>query len=98
MGLAFTCRIIFSAHAHEFCDHIHSDGTRQITVPAMTWKARDDPGFVVATFQSDRKDVSVSYCSLARESHILIAYTLLLVLLLTLWLVANTPHLRCLRQ
>ncbi|KAL3603704.1 hypothetical protein D5086_004563 [Populus alba] len=45
-------RIVFSAHAHEFCDHTHSDGTREITVPAMTWKARDDPGFVFATFRS----------------------------------------------
>ncbi|KAJ6405200.1 hypothetical protein OIU84_013220 [Salix udensis] len=45
-------RIVFSAHTHEFCDHTHADGTREITVPAMTWKARDDPGFVFATFRS----------------------------------------------
>ncbi|KAH8516039.1 hypothetical protein H0E87_004448 [Populus deltoides] len=45
-------RIVFSAHTHEFCDHTHSDGTREITVPSMTWKARDDPGFVFATFRS----------------------------------------------
>ncbi|OAY58162.1 metallophosphoesterase 1 [Manihot esculenta] len=83
-------RIIFSAHTHEFCDHTHSDGTREVTVPAMTWKARDNPGFIIATFHSDRRLVSVSYCSLARESHVLIVYMCFLILLLTIWLVANT--------
>ncbi|PNT48757.1 hypothetical protein POPTR_002G093800v4 [Populus trichocarpa] len=90
-------RIVFSAHTHEFCDHTHSDGTREITVPSMTWKARDDPGFVFATFRSGGNTVSVSYCSLARESHVLIAYTLILFLLITLWLVANKPYNMCLR-
>ncbi|XP_044512312.1 metallophosphoesterase 1-like isoform X3 [Mangifera indica] len=49
-------RIIFSAHTHEFCDHTHQDGTREVTVSAMTWKARDDPGFVVATFHGNRRE------------------------------------------
>ncbi|KAJ6391538.1 hypothetical protein OIU77_025506 [Salix suchowensis] len=88
-------RIVFSAHTHEFCDHTHADGTREITVPAMTWKARDDPGFVFATFRSGGNTVSVSYCSLARESHVLIAYTSILLLLLMLWLLANKPYNMC---
>ncbi|KDP20225.1 hypothetical protein JCGZ_09857 [Jatropha curcas] len=90
-------RIIFSAHTHEFCDHTHSDGTREVTVPAMTWKLRDDPGFIIATFHRDRKAVSVSYCSLARESHVLLMYISFLILFLTIYLVSNTPQLRCLR-
>jgi hypothetical protein len=97
VAFALVCRIVFSAHTHEFCDHTHSDGTREITVPSMTWKARDDPGFVFATFRSGGNTVSVSYCSLARESHVLIAYTLILFLLITLWLVANKPYNMCLR-
>lgn len=97
MAFALVCRIVFSAHTHEFCDHTHSDGTREITVPSMTWKARDDPGFVFATFRSGGNTVSVSYCSLARESHVLISYTLILFLLITLWLVANKPYNMCLR-
>uniref|UniRef100_A0A2N9ED52 Calcineurin-like phosphoesterase domain-containing protein n=1 Tax=Fagus sylvatica TaxID=28930 RepID=A0A2N9ED52_FAGSY len=48
-------RIVFSAHTHEFCDQLHSDGTREVTVPAMTWNARDDPGFVVATFHRKKR-------------------------------------------
>ncbi|GFY85807.1 hypothetical protein Acr_04g0005450 [Actinidia rufa] len=36
-----------------FCVRTHSHGTREITVPAMTWNARNDPGFVVATFKSN---------------------------------------------
>ncbi|KAJ8771612.1 hypothetical protein K2173_026789 [Erythroxylum novogranatense] len=90
-------RIVFSAHTHKFCDRTHSDGTREVTVPTMTWKVRDDPGFVVATFRGDRNSSSISYCSLARESHVLIAYSSLLALLLTLWIVVNT-NLKCLRQ
>ncbi|XP_055959915.1 uncharacterized protein LOC126664368 isoform X2 [Mercurialis annua] len=51
-------RIIFSAHSHEFCDYTHSDGIREVTVPAMTWKARDDPGFIIATFHGVKRSVS----------------------------------------
>ncbi|KAK8315141.1 hypothetical protein V6Z12_D01G220200 [Gossypium hirsutum] len=47
-------RIIFSAHTQEFSDHTHPDGTREVTIPAMTWKVRDDPGFIVATFQRNK--------------------------------------------
>ncbi|KAJ0087097.1 hypothetical protein Patl1_08496 [Pistacia atlantica] len=90
--------IIFSAHTHEFCDHTHPDGTREVTVSAMTWKARDDPGFVFATFHGNRRGVSVSYCSLARESHILLAYASVLVLLSSFVLVANIPQWRSLNH
>ncbi|KAK9270156.1 hypothetical protein L1049_025732 [Liquidambar formosana] len=55
-------RIVFSAHTHEFCVHTYSDGTREVTVSAMTWDARDDPGFVVATFRRNGRVVTVSYC------------------------------------
>ncbi|WJX86511.1 hypothetical protein P8452_68812 [Trifolium repens] len=73
-------RIIFSAHRCTFSDHVHFDTTREIIVPAMSWNARDDPGFVIATFQKTGKAVSISYCSLARESHILIIYFSIIVL------------------
>ncbi|XP_077249950.1 uncharacterized protein LOC143889573 [Tasmannia lanceolata] len=81
-------RIIFSAHTHNFCDHIHKDGTREVTVPAMTWDAKDDPGFVVVTFRQN-KAVTVSQCSLARESHVLMAYASVLVLLFSTALIAS---------
>ncbi|XP_061364016.1 uncharacterized protein LOC133307514 isoform X2 [Gastrolobium bilobum] len=54
--------------------------TPEITVPAMSWNARDDPGFVIATFQKTGRAVSISYCSLARESHILLLYVSIMVL------------------
>ncbi|KAL4356153.1 hypothetical protein HN51_027528 [Arachis hypogaea] len=73
-------RIIFSAHSHSFSDHVHFDQTREITVPAMSWNARDDPGFVFATFQKTGRAISISYCSLARESHILLVYISIMVL------------------
>ncbi|KAM0971744.1 hypothetical protein FF1_019636 [Malus domestica] len=90
-------RIVFSAHTQEFYDHFHPDGTREVTVPAMTWNARDDPGFVVAIFRGNKGAVSVSYCSLARESHVLVAYVSLLILLLST-IIFSTPAPRCLRQ
>ncbi|TQD69636.1 hypothetical protein C1H46_044832 [Malus baccata] len=63
----------------------------------MTWNARDDPGFVVAIFRGNKGAVSVSYCSLARESHVLVAYASLLILLLPT-IIFSTPTPRCLRQ
>ncbi|KAL6317525.1 hypothetical protein AAG906_030278 [Vitis piasezkii] len=86
-------RIVFSAHSHRFCDRTHPDGTREVTVPAMTWNAGDDPGFVVATFRKNRGAVIISHCSLARESHILIAYISLLILFMSMIFVAKqTQH------
>ncbi|KAL6861258.1 hypothetical protein ACP4OV_016958 [Aristida adscensionis] len=43
-------RIIFNAHAGSFSEFVHADGTREVTVPAMTWKTGGVPGFVIATF------------------------------------------------
>jgi hypothetical protein len=60
----------------------------------MTWNARDDPGFVVATFHRKKRAVSVSYCSLARESHVVIAYVSFVILFLLTMLIARTPLLR----
>jgi hypothetical protein len=69
-----------------------------VTVPAMTWNVGDDPGFVVATFHGNRRAVSVSYCSLARESHVLLAYITFVVLFVSTMLVSKPPLLICLRR
>ncbi|KAL2336456.1 hypothetical protein Fmac_010902 [Flemingia macrophylla] len=59
-------RIIFSAHSYEFSDYVHRDGTREITVPAMSWNSRDDPGFVIATFQKAGRAVfNTGQCSVS---------------------------------
>ncbi|KAI8014074.1 Metallophosphoesterase 1 [Camellia lanceoleosa] len=86
-------RIVFSAHTHKFCDRTHSDGTREITVPAMTWDARSEPGFVVASFKRNGGVVIVSHCSLARESNVLIAYISIVILFISTMLVAKSSHL-----
>ncbi|KAF9610319.1 hypothetical protein IFM89_021989 [Coptis chinensis] len=90
-------RIIFSAHSNGFCDHTHKDGTREVTVPSMTWGARDDPGFVVATFGRN-KAVTVSQCSLARESNVIMAYIFVILLLISTTLVASKSQLRNLQR
>ncbi|KAH1085269.1 hypothetical protein AAZX31_07G036000 [Glycine max] len=51
--------------------------TPEITVSAMSCNARDDPGFVFAT---SGRAVSINYCSLVRESHILIVYVSIMFL------------------
>lgn len=78
--LASLCRIIFSAHTHEFSSYFHPDGTREVTVPALTWNARDDPGFIVANFRRNNIAVSISYCSLVRESRLIMGYVYVMVL------------------
>ncbi|KAK2998959.1 hypothetical protein RJ639_023225 [Escallonia herrerae] len=86
-------RIVFSAHNHKFCDHTHPDGTREITVPAMSWDARNDPGFVVATFRSSGKAVTVSHCLLARESDVLVVYISFVCVLISVNIWVNcTKH------
>lgn len=84
-------RIIFSAHTHKFCDRTHLDGTREITVPAMSWEAIADPGFVVASFKSNRKSVTVSHCLLAKESSVIYTCTSIIVLTILSVLVTHSP-------
>lgn len=81
--------MIFSAHNHKFSDRTHSDGTREITVPAMSWDARNDPAFVVATFKRNGGIAIVRHCSLAKESNVLIAYFSLLLVFLSAILLAR---------
>ncbi|CAK9174270.1 unnamed protein product [Ilex paraguariensis] len=88
-------RIVFSAHTHRFYDHTHSDGTREITVPAMSWDARNDPGFVVASFKRNGRAVTVSHCTLARESQVVITYVSFLVLFTSTMILVNKPLLTC---
>uniref|UniRef100_A0A7N0UL15 Metallophosphoesterase 1 n=1 Tax=Kalanchoe fedtschenkoi TaxID=63787 RepID=A0A7N0UL15_KALFE len=66
-------RIIFSGHQNGFCTHIYPDSTLEVTVPALSWNARDDPGFILATFKNNGAIVSITQCFLAKESHILAA-------------------------
>lgn len=93
-------RIVFTAHTHRFCDRTHYDGTREITVPTLTWSGRDDPGFVVATF--GRNDaIKIQRCFLARESHVLMAYVLVLISLLFIALIimcVDTSSFSCQRR
>lgn len=84
-------RIVFSAHTHIFCDHAHSDGTREVTVPAMTWAARGKPGFVVVTF-GQNKAVTVNQCSLATESQVMMAYMFVFILSLATIMIMRQSH------
>ncbi|KAJ3695795.1 hypothetical protein LUZ60_001172 [Juncus effusus] len=70
-------RIVVSAHAQIFSDHIHSDGTREITVPAMSQSGKGNPGFVFLTF-GPKNQVIVNHCVLARELHVILSYLFLL--------------------
>ncbi|XP_058218271.1 uncharacterized protein LOC131329203 isoform X2 [Rhododendron vialii] len=85
-------RMIFSAHSHKFCDRTHLDGTREVTVPAMSWDARNDPAFVVATFKRNGRIAIVRHCSLAKESNVLIAYLSLLLVFSSTILLTKSSH------
>ena len=79
MSNFFFCRIIFNAHAGSFSVFVHADGTREVTVPAMTWKTRGVPGFVIATFDT-KGSVTLRCCWLAREWHVIMVYLAFLCL------------------
>lgn len=84
-------RMVFSAHAHSFSDHAHSDGTREVTIPAMTWAARGKPGFVVVTF-GQKKAVTVNQCFLATQSQVAMAYMFIFILSIATILVMRWSH------
>ncbi|KAL2893883.1 Metallophosphoesterase 1 [Bienertia sinuspersici] len=85
-------RIVFSAHSHEFCDIVHPDGTREVTVPALAWKAKDDPGFIVATFRRNGA-VAIRRCSLPRESHVIVSCITIFVLSISSAILPNCLNL-----
>ncbi|TVU11993.1 hypothetical protein EJB05_45608, partial [Eragrostis curvula] len=58
--------IVFNAHTSSFSDFVHADGTREVTVPAMTWKTRGVPGFVIATFDA-KGGATVGCCSCSED-------------------------------
>lgn len=82
-------RIVFSAHRQHFSIYIHSDGTREVTVPAMTW-ALSRPGFVFAAF--GETNTRVSHCSLAREMHVVMGYLSILLLLLAATVISRGSY------
>ncbi|KAJ0975092.1 hypothetical protein J5N97_017057 [Dioscorea zingiberensis] len=72
-------RIVFSGHTHSFHDQTHNDGTREVTVPAMTWAPGIRPGFVVSTFD-ENKAVSVEICSFPGVSSLCSLYKMAFLL------------------
>lgn len=70
---------MFNAHANSFLDYIHADGTREVTVPPLTWEKTGMPGFVIATF-GQKGGVSVKCCMLAQEWYELMGYSAFLFL------------------
>ncbi|XP_052160684.1 uncharacterized protein LOC127778076 [Oryza glaberrima] len=72
-------RIVFSAHDCSFSDYTHYDGTREVAVPAMTWKTTGVPGFVISTF--GRKGImTVRYCLIVPEWYVMAGYSVFLFL------------------
>ncbi|KAF0922187.1 hypothetical protein E2562_027783 [Oryza meyeriana var. granulata] len=72
-------RIVFSAHDGSFSDYTHDDGTREVSVPAMTQKITGVPGFVIATF--GRKGiVTVRHCFIVPEWYVIAGYLIFLLL------------------
>lgn len=89
---------MFSGHTHRWCDLVHADGTREVTVPSLSWRNRDDPSFVLATFQSNSSAFSIQRCMLARESTVILLYVLWGFTMVSWLLVAAFVMLRRLRS
>lgn len=72
---SFRPRLVLSGHTHRWCDLVHSDGTREVTVPSLSWRNRDDPGFAFLTFYAN-SSFTLQRCVLARESTVMVVYIL----------------------
>ena len=81
-------RLVFSGHTHRWCDIIHADGTREITVPSLSWRNRNDPSFVMATVHTN-SSITVQRCMLANESTMIVLYIIWGLVTLS-WLLAST--------
>lgn len=82
----FRPRLVLNGHTHRWCDRVHADGTREVTLPSMSWRNRDDPGFAFLTFQNSSSSFTLQRCTLARESTVIIVY-ILWACILSSWLV-----------
>lgn len=73
---SFRPRLVLSGHTHRWCDRVHGDGTREVTVPSLSWRNRDDPGFGFLTLEKNASAFALQRCLLARESTVIVVYIL----------------------
>jgi len=73
---SFQPRLVLSGHTHRWCDRVHADGTREVTVSSLSWRNRDDPGFAFLTFEKNSSAFTLQRCMLARESTVIVVYVL----------------------
>lgn len=85
---SFRPRLVLSGHTHRWCDRLHADGTREVTVPSLSWRNRDDPSFAFLTFHAN-SSFTIHRCMLAHESTVILLYVLWGCTTLS-WLLATT--------
>lgn len=73
-------RLVLSGHTHHGCNTSHGQGLYEISVSSFSWRNRNNPAFLLATF--DNKSHRIEKCYLPQESHVINFYIGSLVLFL----------------
>ncbi|XP_035227272.1 metallophosphoesterase 1-like isoform X2 [Stegodyphus dumicola] len=67
-------RVAFSGHTHHGCFTLHRERIPEWTIPSFSWRNKNDPSFILATFAPDA--YMVTKCYMPKESTIVNFYTL----------------------
>ncbi|XP_028820209.1 metallophosphoesterase 1 [Denticeps clupeoides] len=68
----FKPRLILSGHTHSACHILHDSKYPEISVPSFSWRNRNNPSFIMGTFNST--DFLLSKCFLPEESSVIAVY------------------------
>jgi len=62
---------VFSGHTHNGCEYRHGSAL-EYSVPSLSWRNRDNPGYLLVTFTAD--GYGVTKCTLPRYSIVVSVY------------------------
>ena len=65
-------RAIFGGHTHHSCQVLHQGNIPEFTLPSFSWRNRNDPSFLMATFNPNA--YSVGRCFLPEENTVIFLY------------------------
>lgn len=79
-------RLVVDGHTHHSCQLLHPGGIPEWTVASFSWRNKNDPSFLLATFTP--RNYAISKCHMPQESTVITLYVISGIALL-LWLVVT---------
>ncbi|KAL8590572.1 hypothetical protein ACOMHN_011008 [Nucella lapillus] len=84
-------RLVFGAHGHHGCYHLHDNGVPEWTVASFNWRNKQNPSFLMACISAS--DHKVRLCQMPDERTVIVIYIAgVVVILLSLCLPLRKGH------